>query len=467
MKPHEYLEKIRANEQDPEKMKLKEYVGYALGSLCYGSIGHMASQYLRPFYLSLGMDPKRVGNILAGTKVYDSINDPIVALIIDNGKSKNGRFKPYLAKLVPLLALLSIFMFVKSPFGGVAATTAWCVLTYAIWETVNTFSSISFGAIGTVMSGNTEERTLYTTIGNMGQQLAGMVPGLIPFARDLTKGFLPESTFFTICAVIFAGIGVATGMFTKNLKERISPPEKQAHFWDSFVTFFQNKYLILLWSSTLSAIIGNAGNAYMFYQYALGSTSLQGIQWALAGAPHFLAVALAPVLLKRFRPSRIIIGCNLLNAVCYFVMYGAANAVGYQSTLGIIFIMCFSVIAWVPFGIGDVARNILQMNTFDYTALKTGKRAEATSLMVTGMLTKWAGALTELVVAGSLVYIGFKSGDSVVQTEATKQGMFFMFSIFPAIGSVLTVIPMLFFNLEGDEFKRRIAALEAEKIARA
>jgi len=35
-------DQIRENEKDPEKMKLKEYVGYGLGRMCYESIKKMS-----------------------------------------------------------------------------------------------------------------------------------------------------------------------------------------------------------------------------------------------------------------------------------------------------------------------------------------------------------------------------------------------------------------------------------------
>jgi Na+/melibiose symporter-like transporter len=74
------LDQIRENEKDPEKMKRKEYIGYALGRLCYGSIAKMSSDYLNQFYLARGIRPEVSGGLLFAQKLYDSVDDPIVPL---------------------------------------------------------------------------------------------------------------------------------------------------------------------------------------------------------------------------------------------------------------------------------------------------------------------------------------------------------------------------------------------------
>ena len=457
------LEQIRENEKDLEKMKLKEYIGFALGELSFGSIGKLASDYLLPFYTAIGMSPNRAAGVIAATKAWDAVNDPVAATILDNRKpGKSGRFKPFLAPLVPVLAALSILMFIRPPFTG-TGMLIWCFVTYAVWETINTFSNIAFQATGTIMSADQKERTLYSTIGGIGNKLSGMIPGLIPFAYDIFVGGNHSSvSFYTICAVIFAAIGLV-GIFTKDLKERIAPPKNQDHFFDNFITFFKNKELFLLWATDLNRL-ADAAQGTMFYMHALvGGMKWQGIQWTVAGIPNFIATALAPWFLKRWRPTRVMIGTHVVNCLCYFALYFLGKAVGYATPMGIFLVLFFTVVAWIPYGIRDVAKKILTMNTFDYTGARTGKRAEATSLVITGVLTKLLVAFAMVISGFCLTYIGFKSGDGIVQSQATKDGLFFMFAIFPAVANIFSIIPLLFFKLEGAEFDRRMAELGVVK----
>ena len=52
-----------------------------------------------------------------------------------------------------------------------------------------------------------------------------------------------------------------------------------------------------------------------------------------------------------------------------------------------------------------------------------------------------------------------------MQAQATKDGLFFIFAMSPAIGNILRSLPMLFFKLEGKEFERRMAELNARREA--
>ena len=469
---------IRENEKDPEKMKLKEYIGYGLGRLCYDSIAKMSSGYLNQFYLARGIRPEVSGGLLFAQKMFDSVNDPLVATYIDNRRNtKNGRFRPFLARLVPILAVTSVAMFVAPDFGSTTALLAWCFMTYAIWETINTFSGIAFDAIGTVMSADAGERTLYTTIGNIGATLAGTVPGLIPVVFDIctkakTDGGLgmTQAGFYTMCAVTFAAIGGTAGMFTKDLRERIAPPKKNEHFWESFLLFFKNKNLLLLWSTEIPQLVSSAASPAnaQFYIHSMGNYSWQALQWTIAGIPHALAQALAPFFMKRFRPSRIVLFCTLFNGVTMLLLYPIVMAVGYDTPWGIVLFMILTAAGWIPMGIAGIAKRLLQMNTFDYTAAQTGKRAEATSLMMYNMMSKWLWAAAALIGGFALAAIGFKedvAGVMQVQSQATKDGLFFIFAMFPAIGNILGSLPMLFFKLEGKEFERRMAELGARREA--
>jgi len=475
------ITEIRENEKDPEKMKLIEYISFALGQLCYGSIRHLASGYRQQFYMAAGLEPLRAGQLVFSQTVFDAVSDPTVASYIDKRKDiSKGRFMPFLPRLVPIMATLSIVMFTSPTFlQNPWAVFAWLFMTYAIWEVVNTLSGVSFDAIGTVMSADQRERTLYTTIGNLGFQLAGMIPGFIPallevlaIEREGREPLVSQATFFTICAIVFAIIGIASGLFTKNLKERITQERKDERFLDNFRLFWQNKSLLLLWTTNIPQLISSAAGptSAQFYIHAVGNAAWQSVQWTVAGIPHFLAHTLAPFFINRFRPSRIIIVCTMANGVSFTLLFLIGRIVGYDTWLGILNIMIFASIGWIPAGIAGIARRLLQINTFDYTAAQTGKRAEATSLALFALGEKLLWALAALLGGYALQRIGFIQdigGVQQLQSQETRDGLFFIFALFPAIGNLLGALPMFFFKLEGPEFERRMAELHARNAEQA
>jgi len=48
-----------------------------------------------------------------------------------------------------------------------------------------------------------------------------------------------------------------------------------------------------------------------------------------------------------------------------------------------------------------------------------------------------------------------------IQSPETLNGLFTIFALFPAIGNLLGPLPLFFFKLEGKEFDRRMAELNA------
>ncbi|MCL2513757.1 MAG: MFS transporter [Oscillospiraceae bacterium] len=464
----EIVQSVKENEQNPEKMKLKEYYSYALAQFGYSNMGVMNGGYLLQFYNAVGISPKTAGTIMAASRVWDGLNDPLIAAYIDNGRNPKGKFKPYLAKFVPILALFSFLMLTKPPVGGgnMNIIIAWCLFTYCVWEFFNTFSSISFQAMGAVMSRDTVERSNYVTIGSLGGTLSGAVPGLIPVLYDLLvkNGRLGETNYYTLCALIFCTVGGIAAMFSVNLKERVVAPP-QEHFWDSFVTFAKNRQLILLWLANVPNVIAKVGwgTSAFFFMHSLGNWSYQTLIWTLTGAPGFIVQALSPVFIKRFRPSRIVIFANLLNAGCMFAMYFTASAFGYASKPGIFLIIAFTFIASIPGGVKGIASNVCSLNTYEYTEWKTSKRAEATSMVITGFLNKQVDAVGALVLGYMLEFIGFKEGEGAVQSQRTKDWLFICYIIFPAIATVLSTIPYFFFKMDGKRFTEISKELEERR----
>jgi len=466
----EVVQAVKQNENDPGKMKIKEYYSYALAQFGYSNMSVMNGGYLLQFYNAIGISPKMAGTIMAISRVWDAVNDPLIATWIDNGKNPKGKFAPYLAKFVPVLTLFSFLMLTKPPFlaDNMNIKIAWCLTMYVIWEFFNTFSSISFQAMGAVMSRDIVERSNYVTIGSLGGTFSGAIPGLIPVLFDVfvKSGKIAETNYYTLCAFIFCAIGGVTAMFSRNLKERVVAP-RQEHFYDSFITFAKNKQLILLWAANVPNIIAKVGwgTSAFFFMHSLGNWSYQTLIWTLTGAPGFIVQALSPIFIKRFRPSRIVIFANLLNAACMVAMYFGVSAVKYTSTPGIVMIIAFTFISAIPGGVKGVASNVCSINTHDYTEWKTGRRAEATSMVITGMLNKQIDAIGSLVLGFMLDWIGFKEGEGVIQTQRTKDWLFVCYIIFPAIATILSTIPYFFFKMDGQHFADIRSELETRHVA--
>ena len=187
LKLKETIAQVRAREQEEGRLSVKEYISYAVSQFGFGSLGVMSGGYLMQFYASIGINIKTAGSILTGMRMWDWINDPIVATVIDKGKTgpdRRGKFSRFMAPLVPFFTIICILMFINPPLHSMGGKIAFFILCGVVWETLNTFTGISFQSMQAVMSPLLEERSSYITFGNLGGKLTGALPGLIPVALE-------------------------------------------------------------------------------------------------------------------------------------------------------------------------------------------------------------------------------------------------------------------------------------------
>ena len=80
-----------------EKIKLKEKIGYGFGDAASSMFWKIFSMYLMFFYTDVfGIAPAVVGTMFLVTRIWDSLNDPLIGIMADRTNSRWGKFRPYL-----------------------------------------------------------------------------------------------------------------------------------------------------------------------------------------------------------------------------------------------------------------------------------------------------------------------------------------------------------------------------------
>ncbi|MCL2023201.1 MAG: MFS transporter [Oscillospiraceae bacterium] len=488
------IDGIKSREHEEGRLSFKEHYSFGLTRFGYGMINKMAD-YLQQFYIAIGIEIKTASQMRSLLRIWEMVNDTFSATVIDRpGKAqesgtsivktgREGKFTRFLAPLAPFLAISAVLMFIRLPFDNINNVIIASAVAYALWYMFRAFSDISINSMQAVMSPLLDERSTYLTVGNLGNTLSGAIPGLIPVAYDiLTKSktnevtgeitrsaILSEASFFTYCAVVFCAIGLLAVLFSKNLKERVFAAANDNKPLQNFITFFKNKTMLLLWSSNLANIIATIGweAGPLFFTRGIKNYTLQSILWSATGIPSFAVSLLSPWFLKRFTPRKVVVFNKLLCAACMFGMYFAVSRAGYSTALGYGLIIAFNVISSIPTGVSGIAEQICFVNTFDYTELKTGERAEATTYAVTGILNKGVAAIGIALAGYLLGRAGFVSGEGIELAQNTKDALFMFWSVMQGIGHLLFAIPYFFYKLEGDkldEIQDELARRRGEKL---
>ena len=147
----------------------------------------------------------------------------IRAHIVDNTRTKWGRFRPYIAfSGIPLAVLSVIFVFL--PFQTMGYSQKFfCVFAFAITiSMIQPLFTDTYSELQTVITPNSEERAKVLSINSIIYSFAPTITGLfIPILSNLTGGYTNIDTYrYVLAPVSLLGLGL--NFFTAiGCKERV------------------------------------------------------------------------------------------------------------------------------------------------------------------------------------------------------------------------------------------------------
>ena len=124
----------------PSKEKLQYSIGVFGQNVTYGLVSQWIFYYCTDVIL---ITPLVVGTIMGITRIWDAINDPLMGVLIDRRRFKNGeKLRPYLLFTPIIIGLLTLLMFL-SPFENPTAKIVYIFFIYIAWDFFYTFQDIA------------------------------------------------------------------------------------------------------------------------------------------------------------------------------------------------------------------------------------------------------------------------------------------------------------------------------------
>lgn len=147
----------------------------ALGKdLCYAMISYFLMIY---FTDTVGMAPLFVGNLFLVARIWDAFNDPMMGFVVDNTRSKWGKFRPWILLGAVLNSIVMIFMF-RKPAGMTGFSMyAYFSVMYILWGMTYTVIDIPYWSMLPSLSSTKEERDSMSVIPRIFASLAWLLMG--------------------------------------------------------------------------------------------------------------------------------------------------------------------------------------------------------------------------------------------------------------------------------------------------
>ena len=186
-------------------LTFKHKVGYAMGDLggcmTFALMGAMVTRY---YTNVLQVNTAVLATLLLVWNIWDAVNDPMMGALMDKmyakHHNKNGKFRPWLLRAAPLLAITSIvFWTVPTLFDGYTMLVVlfFCKILY---EGCYTMFNIPMGSLLSAMANTDGERAALSSARGFGSMIGNVIPMMI--LPQLLAKFGDTSKAFGIGAAI-------------------------------------------------------------------------------------------------------------------------------------------------------------------------------------------------------------------------------------------------------------------------
>lgn len=444
--------------RNPEWVTAKgERMNYYLYFCGQNIIYSLVTTYLVTFLLFQGVDPAKSAVVMLAVKVWDAVNDAIFGCIFDRVHFKSGlKFIPWLRVSllgIPLTTIL-LFFIPKSNGSNEALQLAWFAIAYILWDTAYTLCDVPIFGYVTAMTNRLDERTSlqsYKSIwSGIGSGIA-MILGTIFVNQQfgLSYGIVAivcsAVAFLTMAPICFKG------------KERYKGEDDESFTVKSmFKYLFSNKYLLIYYVGYFffSAFnVSNNLNLFVSY-YLFDNENFSLFVGALSVIPMAIFSFLVPKFISRFDKMKIYMLCTVLS-----VVLGVATWVaGYHN---VILFVILTILKNVPAGVMGVMLFMFTPDCAEYGKFKTGIDAKGITFAIQTFMVKLTAAVSSALPLTLLGFFkwqtvnaeSFKelSENPVIQSEYTLNGLWFIYTMLPAIGLALAGVIWYFYKMKDND----------------
>ena len=430
------------------KLTKRVMFGYGAAALSFNFVWGMVSTYVNIYFINvLGISIFAAGLIVLIARVWDGFNDPIMGSIVDNTKTKMGKYRPFLLwGMLPLV--LSTILIFQNPSLSDELKTVYAGVVYILFGMSYTFANIPYMAMISTMTKDPDERTMLVTIKNIFVMVGGMLPMMIITSIAISdEGY--NQGGFTIAAII-ASILLIITMFitfrsTKNHKY-LGDTKTEKITWKTRVNaVFKNKPLkilmIVMFVFSIQTVLMGAQTFYVVDALDQGGMAFTFSLVMLPGM--FIAMGSMVFLKKKEKHHVVIIGMVIQFIGSLLFQFAPTN------TMTILLVASF--IKAIGFGYIGIMLFSMIADCVDYALYLTGEQQGGIIFSATTFVQKAVAGVGAMLLSSVLIMINFVP-DAVGQQPAEAiAGLKFLNGGFPAIMAIVVILVISRYPLTKDK----------------
>jgi melibiose permease len=443
------------------KTTWREKIGYGIGAvgldLSYGLFYSFLSYYLSSV---LGLKEGFLLLLTPIARIWDGINDPIMGTIVDNTRTKIGKYRPWILIGAMSNAVVLFLLFTSFGMSG-TKLYIYIAVMYILWGMTNTMADIPYWSMVPSFTSDPKDRNLVSTVA---RTFSGLGQGIITIATPyllpkLSSGMTTDKGYsasgFSRWSAICAGLLVLFSFICViSTKEKNVVYNKKTKFSlkKIFSVITHNDQLIVF---MVMAMLSNAGwyltsgTAVYYFADVLEKPTAQSQFQTIGAVGSVLGLLVIPILSKWFSKKKIYQISLISTIIGYIIMYICGPILKITIALDIAYIISSTGIASM-----FVAQTIFLADIVDYGEYKTGERNESITFSMKGFLQKMAYTIQTIVLFAGLGLMNYNeqiTNKSVTLNDATKSGIgIICFAVPPILILCSLIIFTKKFKLHGE-----------------
>ena len=410
-------------------------------------------------------------------RIWDGINDPMMGTIVDNTKTKFGKYRPWviIGSCCNAVVLALLFTNPGLKIGGIPLHIYTAIL-YVFWGMTNTMADIPYWSMVPSFTSDPNERNIIATIARAFSGLGqGIISILTPVVLPLLSVTFDPNTGekvwdargFSIWAIICALclVGFSTLSMTTTKEKHIVPPTKEKFTFKKMFSIAKSNDQLLVFM--LFAMLSNAGwymisgvGAY-YFDIVIGDPDKQSLFNTIGAVGSVLGLLVVPVMTK-FTTRRRTYQFSLLMAII-----GFSGTMAFASFFNEPKLMAMNLsylVASIGVASMFVSQTVFLADIVDYGHVKQGFRSESITFSMKGFLQKMAYTVQTIILFSGLEISKYDETLHAANSVPVKNTISFMMLGIPIILFILSFIVFTFkFKLHGKYMEEITAKINAMK----
>ncbi len=414
------------------KLTAGEIAAYSLGSLGREFSNNCINAFFL-VYLCIyqGLNPMVLTVAFVFAKLWDAVNDPMLATIVNNTKkSKFGRYRPWILVGAIINAVTIVAMFSDIGVESVVGKYAYYLIAYVLWGMSFTVLDVPFWTMLPTMANSTDERnqasSMAKLVGGFGGFLVGMLGTSFILPMFANQGMMKAYQY----------LGMATGLVMVvfllvtviGVREKYELPHENVGLKYILSTFKSNDQLRAYAGSLIFFLIGTtialSQILYLYtYCYEDGADYLPKAYsytmfWVIACTGQGIAMMFYSLIVKKLPREKIygisflacIVSYVLLFLIFFFIKPG-------QYVLNTVLVALSGAFLMTASGLNQIGSTVMIADIVDYGEWKTGKRGDSVMFSVQTLITKFAGAVAALILGIGIAVSGLPTITDMTVTD--------------------------------------------------